>query len=177
MILHGGAGSRPRPDSERDNRCEEMHEERMQTGRRMVDAGAALSLRRTGKAPLGKPAFQPYWENPPYGMIGGSRKRRHHSKPGPRLDPTRLPLPVLSDFDEVQNGSLQPLTDPRRCDILARVKSLFVALGNAAALPLAARAAGSYAADRFTRPAANSLHARPDIQRRGRGHDSSGFDL
>src|SRR6267142_691818 len=28
-------------------------------------------------------------ENPPYGMIGGSRKRRHHSKPGPRLDPTR----------------------------------------------------------------------------------------
>src|SRR5262249_13721077 len=32
-------------------------------------------------------------ENPPYGMIGRSRKRRHHSKPGPRLDPTRLPLP------------------------------------------------------------------------------------
>ena len=25
-------------------------------------------------------------------MIGGSRKRRHHSKPGPRLDPTRLQL-------------------------------------------------------------------------------------
>jgi hypothetical protein len=22
-------------------------------------------------------------------LIGGSRKRRHHSKPGPRLDPTR----------------------------------------------------------------------------------------
>jgi hypothetical protein len=28
-------------------------------------------------------------ENPPYGMIGGSRRRRHHSKPGPRLDPAR----------------------------------------------------------------------------------------
>jgi hypothetical protein len=24
-------------------------------------------------------------------MIGGSRKRRHHSKPDPRLDPTRPP--------------------------------------------------------------------------------------
>jgi hypothetical protein len=23
-----------------------------------------------GKAPPDKPAFQPYWENPPYGMIG-----------------------------------------------------------------------------------------------------------
>src|ERR1700730_3212602 len=31
-------------------------------------------------------------ETPPYGMIGGLRKRRHHLKPGPRLDPTRLPL-------------------------------------------------------------------------------------
>jgi hypothetical protein len=28
-------------------------------------------------------------ENSPYGMIGGSRKRRHHPKPDPRLDPTR----------------------------------------------------------------------------------------
>src|SRR5215831_18902518 len=29
-------------------------------------------------------------ENPPYGMIGGWWKRRHHSKPGPRHCPTRL---------------------------------------------------------------------------------------
>src|SRR3981189_1169222 len=43
-------------------------------------------------------------ENPPYGMIGGSRKRRHHSKPGPRLDPTRprlrfAALPPLAHVD------------------------------------------------------------------------------
>src|SRR5450631_1983569 len=36
------------------------------------------------------PTFQPYWGNPPYGMIGGSTRRRHHAKPGPRLDPTQL---------------------------------------------------------------------------------------
>src|SRR6516225_2175829 len=33
------------------------------------------------------PSFQPYWGKP---AVRGSRRRRHHSKPGPRLDPTRL---------------------------------------------------------------------------------------
>src|SRR5262252_7033353 len=37
------------------------------------------------------PTFQPYWGKPAVrNDRGGSRRRRHHSKPGPRLDPTRL---------------------------------------------------------------------------------------
>ena len=28
-------------------------------------------------------------ENPPYGILGGRWKRRHHSKPAPRHRPTR----------------------------------------------------------------------------------------
>jgi hypothetical protein len=32
--------------------------------------GAGLSRRHSGKAPSERPAFQPYWGNPPYGMIG-----------------------------------------------------------------------------------------------------------
>src|SRR4051795_11891384 len=52
--------------------------------------GAGLSLWRPGRPRLtGQPSSRT-GENPPYGMSGGSRKRRHHSKPGPRLDPTRL---------------------------------------------------------------------------------------
>ena len=64
-------------------------------GGRKLDVGmlgASLSRRRPGKAPLGKPALQPYWGKPAVQNDGGSRKRQHHSKPGPRLDPTRLPL-------------------------------------------------------------------------------------
>ena len=42
-ILRGGALSNPRPDSERDYRCDHvMHEERMQTGWRTANAGSRL---------------------------------------------------------------------------------------------------------------------------------------
>ena len=52
-----------------------------------------ISTMRPGKAHLKASLPAVLGENPPYGMIGGSRKRRHHSKPGPRLDPTR-PKPI-----------------------------------------------------------------------------------
>ena len=65
MILHGGAQSSLRPDTVRDNRCDyEVHEERMQTRYRTAYAGSRLKPRTSGKAPLGKPAFQPYWGKP-----------------------------------------------------------------------------------------------------------------
>jgi hypothetical protein len=49
-----------------------------------------LSDGYNGKALPDMPAFQPYWGKPPYGMIGGRWKRRHHSKPATRHCPTRL---------------------------------------------------------------------------------------
>ena len=65
MILQGGAQSSLRPDTVRDNRCDyEAHEGRMQTGRRTAHAGSRLKPPIIGKAPLGKPAFQPYWGKP-----------------------------------------------------------------------------------------------------------------
>ena len=65
MILQGGAQSSLRPDTVRDNRCDyEAHEGRMQTGRRTAHAGSRLKPPTIGKAPLGKPAFQPYWGKP-----------------------------------------------------------------------------------------------------------------
>jgi hypothetical protein len=73
-----------------------MHEGRMQTGRRMANAGSRLkhlTMREGSACKASLPAVT--GENPRYGMIGGSRKRRHHSKPGPRLDPTQLPLPGM----------------------------------------------------------------------------------
>jgi hypothetical protein len=43
ITLHGGARSSARPDTVRDNRCGcEVHEGRMQTGRRMGHAGSRL---------------------------------------------------------------------------------------------------------------------------------------
>ena len=43
MILHGGALSSLRPDTVRDNRVDhEVHEGRMQTGRRTAYAGSRL---------------------------------------------------------------------------------------------------------------------------------------
>ena len=45
MILHGGALTSRRPDAVRDNRCDhEVHEGRMQTGRRTAYAGSRLKL-------------------------------------------------------------------------------------------------------------------------------------
>src|SRR5215469_18289259 len=68
-----------------------MHEGRKQTNTWAAYAGSRLKL--SGALGRRRPKCHPSsrtGENPPYGMIGGSRRRRHHSKPGPRLDPTRL---------------------------------------------------------------------------------------
>ena len=65
ITLQGGARSSLRPDTVQDHRCDdEVHEGRckLDVGRRML--GASLSCRRSGKAPFGKPAFQPYWGKP-----------------------------------------------------------------------------------------------------------------
>jgi len=65
ISLQGGAQSSPWPDTVRDNRVDhEVHEGRMQTGRGRRMLGAGLSCCRFRKAPLGKPAFQPYWGKP-----------------------------------------------------------------------------------------------------------------
>src|SRR5262245_25608268 len=90
--LHGGALARNRPDPERDFvDTNVMHEGRKQTNQGPAHAGSRLKL--TDALGRRRPKCHPSsrtGENPPYGMIGGSRRRRHHSKPGPRLDPTRL---------------------------------------------------------------------------------------
>src|SRR6266700_3906485 len=60
------------------------HEGRMQTGRAR-HVGATC-----GKAPfLISQLCSRTGGNPPYGMIGGRWKRRHHTKPGPRHRPAR----------------------------------------------------------------------------------------
>src|SRR3984893_10586680 len=95
--LHGGASARNRPDTERDIRgYDGMHEGRKQTNTCAAYAGRRLELSDA----LGRRRPKPHpssrtGENPPYGMMGGSRRRRHHSKPGPRLDPTRLGEPKV----------------------------------------------------------------------------------
>ena len=67
MILHGGALSSLRPDAVRDNRCEhEVHEERMQTGRRMVDAGSGF------KPPT--PREGPAWKASLPAVLGKTRR-------------------------------------------------------------------------------------------------------
>ena len=74
ITLQGGAQSSPRPDTVRDNRCDhEAHEGRMQTGRRTAHARSSLSRRSPRKAPLGKPAFQPYWGKPAVRNDSGDR--------------------------------------------------------------------------------------------------------
>src|SRR5215469_12341095 len=68
-----------------------MHEGRKQTNTWAAYAGSRLKL--SGALGRRRPkchSSSRTGENPPYGMIGGSRRRRHHSKPRPRLDPTRL---------------------------------------------------------------------------------------
>src|SRR5262249_21734372 len=99
----GGAGGRattePRPSA----------------GGEQVKVGGCM-----GKPPSERPPSQPYGENPAVrNDRGGSRRRRHHSKPGPRLGPTRPihigPEPcvgVRKDADEasVGEGIGQPLS-------------------------------------------------------------------
>jgi hypothetical protein len=91
-ILRGGASASQRPGSVRDYRFDNvMHEERMQTVRKTVYAGSRLERNiASGRHCLICQPSSRTGENPPYGMIGGLWKRRHHSKPDPRLGPTRL---------------------------------------------------------------------------------------
>jgi hypothetical protein len=56
-------------------------------------AGADCPAAGTQECTASQPAFQPYWGQPAVRNHRGSWKRRHHSKPGPRLDPTRPLLP------------------------------------------------------------------------------------
>src|SRR5215831_6575966 len=74
-----------------------MHEGRRQTNTGPAHAGSRLKLSDAlgRRRPKCHPSSRT-GENPPYGMIGGSRRRRHHSKPGPLVDPTRLPLAAVS---------------------------------------------------------------------------------
>ena len=66
ISLHGGAQSSLWPDTVRDNRVETPRCTKggckLDGGQRMP--GAGLSCRRSRKAPLGKPTFQPYWGKP-----------------------------------------------------------------------------------------------------------------
>src|SRR5215471_31974 len=65
ITLHGGVQSSLRPDTVRVTASTTRRTKggcKPDVGRRML--GASLSRRRPGKAPLGKPALQPYWGKP-----------------------------------------------------------------------------------------------------------------
>src|SRR6516165_4929312 len=78
------------------------------------------------------PSFQPYWGKPAVrNDRGGSRRRRHHSKPGPRLDPTRLSASFTPSKDvewAVIHGRLDALslrhdTKPRAANGILKRRS------------------------------------------------------
>ena len=92
ITLHGGAQSSPRPDTVRDNRCDhEVHEGRMQTGRRTAHAGSRLKpLIDPGRHRLKSQPSSRTGENPPYGMIGGIEETSasFEARSAPRSYPT-----------------------------------------------------------------------------------------
>jgi hypothetical protein len=73
-------------------------------------------------------------ENPPYGMRGGSRKRRHHSKPATRLDPTR---PVGRPEPDLPFGDALALTIPaaRGCASSPRCRHALAGTGRSQPWP------------------------------------------
>ncbi len=90
--LHGGASSRRRPGSVRDNRLDaEVHEGRRQTGRQQAHAGSRLKpLTILGRPRLtGQPSSRT-GENPPYGMRGGIEETSAscEARSAPRSYPT-----------------------------------------------------------------------------------------
>jgi hypothetical protein len=103
MTLHGGAQSSLRPTqcgtTVVTTRCTKGAC-KLDVGRRMP--GADLSRRRAGKAPLGKPAFQPYWGKPAVRNDRGDR-----GNVGIIRSPIRAS--ILPDYKWVNRaGSLMP---------------------------------------------------------------------
>ena len=91
ITLPGGVQSSLRPDTVRDNRVDpEVHEGRMQTGRRRRMPGAGLNQRCAGRCcPTCRPSSR-IGENPPYGMIGGIEETSasFEARSAPRSYPT-----------------------------------------------------------------------------------------
>jgi hypothetical protein len=101
ISLHGGAQSRPRPDTVRDNRVAyEMHEGRMQTGRGTAYAGSRLKLSSIQKGTARKASLPAIWGKP---AVRNDREDRGNvgiiRSPGSRLDcrgreVTRVPTAI-----------------------------------------------------------------------------------
>ena len=101
--LHGGALTRNRPDTERDDRCYHvMREGRTQTKREAAHAGSRLKPTSASGRPrlTGQPSSRT-GENPPYGMIGGIEETSasFEARSAPRSYPTerlgvKLPGPT-----------------------------------------------------------------------------------
>ena len=77
-----------------------MRERQTQTTHQSVYAGSSLSRPMRGKVLPYMPAFQPYGENPPYGMIGRVEETSasFEARSAPRLYPTErlgVKFPVL----------------------------------------------------------------------------------
>ena len=90
--LHGGALTRNRPDTERDDRCcYVMREGRTQTKRLAAHAGSRLKPTSASGRPrlTGQPSSRT-GENPPYGMIGGIEETSasFEARSAPRSYPT-----------------------------------------------------------------------------------------
>jgi hypothetical protein len=90
--LHGGALTRNRPDTERDDRCYNvMREGRTQTERKAAHAGSRLKPLTALRRPrlTGQPSSRT-GENPPYGMIGGIEETSasFEARSAPRSYPT-----------------------------------------------------------------------------------------
>jgi len=96
--LHGGALTRNRPDTERDDRCcYVMREGRTQTKRLAAHAGSRLKPTSASGRPrlTGQPSSRT-GENPPYGMIGGIEETSasFEARSAPRSYPTGARLPI-----------------------------------------------------------------------------------
>jgi hypothetical protein len=93
ISLHGGAQSRPRPDTVRDNRVAyEVHEGQTQTGRGTAYAGSRLKLSSIQKGTESQSSSRT-GENPPYGMIGRIEETSasFEARSAPRSYPTTMP--------------------------------------------------------------------------------------
>ena len=112
ITLHGGAQSSRRPDTVRDNRGDhEVHEGRMQTGNRTANAGSRLKPLIIGKAPLGKPAFQPYWGKPAVRNDRGDRGKEQPTRP--QSSGVEVPAPPIACLRAVSISDARGGNEPR----------------------------------------------------------------